>query len=261
MFEMDIDKAIGTIENCFDLEGLATAFHAVIESFGFSEFNFLDAGQPGIDNPLSFGSVSPAWEREYRQNNFVHVDPMLPIVRRTNLPFSWDQVKLPERVGKWKSGALKTMEAAYDHGFRNGYVIPLHYADRLGRPNSALCVLFWRDPVQKLRFLLSRQKHDVHILAIYFIQRAADLSAERMRSRARFTDDSGRALSEVRLTDRERDVLSWAARGKTMEETSEILSISVGTVQTHIENAKQKLNATTKLHAVTTAIYIGAIDI
>ncbi len=258
---MDLDQAIGSIEKCFEVDALATTFHGLIEEFGFSEFNFLDAGQPGFDDPLSFGSVSAAWEREYRQNGFVHVDPMLPIVRRTNLPFSWDDVTLPKRLGKKKSGALKTMEAAYDHGFRNGYVIPLHYADRLGRPNSALCVLFWRDPLQKMRFLLSRYRHDVHILAIYFIQRAADLSAHKMKSRARYSDDDGRSLVEVQLTDRERDVLSWAARGKTMEDTADILSISVDTVQQHIENAKRKLNAANKLHACARAIYLGAIDL
>jgi LuxR family quorum sensing-dependent transcriptional regulator len=258
---MDVDNVIGGFEHCFVIDELMAKFQSVIEDFGFSEFNFLDAGQPDIDDPLSFGTVSPAWEREYRQNSFVHVDPMLPIVRRQNIPFTWGSVQLPKRVGRRKPGALKTMEAAYDHGFREGYVIPFHYVDLLGRPNSTLCVLFWRDPVQRFQFLLSRKRHDLHVIAIYFIQRAVDLSADRMKSRMRFTDDEGQPLVHVSLTDRERDVLSWAARGKTMEETSDILSISVDTVQTHIENAKRKLGASNKLHAVTKAIYIGAIDI
>jgi FixJ family two-component response regulator len=45
----------------------------------------------------------------------------------------------------------------------------------------------------------------------------------------RFSDDEGQPLIHVSLTNRERDVLSWAARGKTVEETSDILSISVDT--------------------------------
>ena len=97
--------------------------------------------------------------------------------------------------------------------------------------------------------------------SIYFIQRAVDLSADRVKSRMRFTDDDGQPLMRVSLMDRERDVLSWAPRGKNMEETSDILSISVDTVQTHIENAKRKLGASNKLHPVTKAIYIGTIDI
>ncbi|WP_438276924.1 LuxR C-terminal-related transcriptional regulator [Nitrobacter sp.] len=258
---MDVENVIGEIETCNAVSDLMARFQAIIEDFGFAEFNFLDAGQPDIDNPLSLGTVSQAWEREYRQNNFVHVDPMLPVVRRRNLPFTWGKVKLPDRVGRRKPGAIKTMEAARDHGFTDGFVIPFHYADPLGRPNLTLCVLFWRDPVQKLQFLLSQKRHELHVVAIYFLQRAVDLLADRMKSRMRFADDAGRPLFEVTLTDRERDVLSWAARGKTMEETSDILSISTDTVQTHIENAKRKLGASNKLHAVVKAVYIGAIDV
>ena len=259
--EMSIDYLIGDIESCFVIEELMAKFQAIVEGYGFSEFNFLDAGRPNVDDPLSFGSVSAAWESSYRQENFVHVDPMLPIVRRRNLPFNWGSVALPERVGRRKPGGLKTMEAAYDHGFKEGYVIPFHYADRLGRLNSALCVLFWRDQVKRFQFMLSQKRHELHVIAIYFIQRAVDLSADKMTTRAKFIDNDGSVLMRVALTDRERDVLSWAARGKTMEETSDILSISADTVQTHIENAKRKLNASNKLHAVTTAIYLGLIDV
>ncbi len=56
-------------------------------------------------------------------------------------------------------------------------------------------------------------------------------------------------------------MLSWAARGKTAHDTSDILSLSEDTVKTHIRNALHKLDATNKTHGVTKAIYLGLIDI
>lgn len=62
-----------------------------------------------------------------------------------------------------------------------------------------------------------------------------------------------------RLTERERDVLAWAAQGKTKWETSVIMGISERTVSFHIENAKRKLDASNLVMAVAIAIQTGAL--
>ena len=62
------------------------------------------------------------------------------------------------------------------------------------------------------------------------------------------------------MTDRERDVLSWAARGKSVLDTADILILSEDTVKTHIRNALTKLGANNKTHGVTKAIYLGLIS-
>jgi DNA-binding CsgD family transcriptional regulator len=66
-------------------------------------------------------------------------------------------------------------------------------------------------------------------------------------------------IFERELTDRERDVLSWAGRGKSVLDTAEILKLSEDTVKSHIRNALKKLDATNKTHAVTKAIYLNLI--
>jgi DNA-binding CsgD family transcriptional regulator len=55
---------------------------------------------------------------------------------------------------------------------------------------------------------------------------------------------------DVRLTDRERDVLSWIAEGKSDWEMSVILSVSETTVRFHADNARRKLGAVNRAHAV-----------
>ena len=257
---MNIDEAIAQIESCEDRHILLQTMHELIGGYGFSAFNFLDVGQPGVDQPFNAGTHSQAWDREYRCNGFIHVDPMLPIARRRNTPFRWSDVPAPSVTGRRKPGAVKLMEAAQDHGFRDGLIVPFHVFDHRGFTNSALCVFFWRDKCAKLSAMLADKKHEVHLLTIYFAQRMSDLAARAMKTRSRFLDEHGEALRQVNLTDRERDVLAWAARGKTADETGDILTLSTATVNEYLDNARRKLGATNKAHAASIALYLGLID-
>lgn len=56
------------------------------------------------------------------------------------------------------------------------------------------------------------------------------------------------------LTEREREVLSYAARGYSAAETGEALKLSRRTVEVHIRSAKLRLNAKSITHAVVLAI-------
>ena len=54
----------------------------------------------------------------------------------------------------------------------------------------------------------------------------------------------------VRLNDREVEVLTWVARGKTSMEIAQILGLSKRTVDFHIDNARDKLGTATRTEAV-----------
>jgi DNA-binding response OmpR family regulator len=58
---------------------------------------------------------------------------------------------------------------------------------------------------------------------------------------------------QVELTERETETLTWAARGKTSSEIAQILGLTKRTVDFHIDNARTKLNATTRMHAAVKA--------
>src|SRR6202163_1366554 len=53
----------------------------------------------------------------------------------------------------------------------------------------------------------------------------------------------------VDLNDREVETLTWAARGKTSAEIAEILGVTKRTVDFHIDNARNKLGAATRIQA------------
>jgi DNA-binding response OmpR family regulator len=64
----------------------------------------------------------------------------------------------------------------------------------------------------------------------------------------------------VDLTDREVEALTWAARGKTSSEIATILGLTKRTVDFHIDNARLKLNASTRMHAAVKAAASGLIE-
>lgn len=255
-----VNKEIGRIEGCETVEELRTTLQSIVEAHGFASFAFVDSSPPGTGNPLVIATNPEAWDRDYRSNNFIAVDPVLPVARRTNTPFDWLVVPLPKRLGRKKPGALKTMEAARDHGFTNGLVIPFHYTDDLGRSYSSVCTFFWKDKLQQFSVVLSEERIALHIILLYWAQRAIDLVAKAQNKPSRFLDADGNPLRDISLTDREVDVLSWAGRGKTVSETADILFLSEDTVETHIRHAMHKLGASNKTHAVVKAIYLGLID-
>jgi DNA-binding CsgD family transcriptional regulator len=61
------------------------------------------------------------------------------------------------------------------------------------------------------------------------------------------------------LSEREKEVLTWSKRGKSSWEISAILDITERTVNFHINNIMQKLNAVSRTQAVAVAIEKGLI--
>jgi len=54
----------------------------------------------------------------------------------------------------------------------------------------------------------------------------------------------------VDLNEREVAALTWAARGKTSVQIAKVLGLTKRTVDFHIDNARRKLGANTRIHAV-----------
>jgi len=70
-----------------------------------------------------------------------------------------------------------------------------------------------------------------------------------------------RSRDLIALTAREREVLTWAAQGKSAQDIAEILGISKRTVEEHTHSACRKLNAANRTHAVAVAMHEGLISL
>ncbi len=65
---------------------------------------------------------------------------------------------------------------------------------------------------------------------------------------------AGHWQRNVGLTEREAEVLTWSARGKTSDEIAQIVGLSKRTVDFHIDNARAKLGVATRIQAVVQAV-------
>jgi LuxR family quorum sensing-dependent transcriptional regulator len=256
---LSLQDTIAAVESCSTMTELCDALQRVAGNYGFAAFTFIDAGQPHLDRPYYVTTTGPAWVAEYTDNGFVHVDPCLIRVRRTNTPFAWGSIELPPSTGRHRPGAVQTMEAARDHGFTEGFVVPFHFRDRLGCTFSSSTVFFWKDTQQRFRHLLETHRNELHLTVLCWVQRAVDVVAAEHRQRPPFLRPPEEGVAGL-LTERERAVIAWAARGKTGAETADILKLSDETVATYMRTAQRKLGAANKTHAVAKAIVLGVIE-
>jgi DNA-binding CsgD family transcriptional regulator len=125
------------------------------------------------------------------------------------------------------------------------------------RPNVILCVcstarggdlgLFERNPEASSQ---TRALPPVLVIG----QRDSEYAGARVR-----VDD--RVSGSARLTVREKDVLTWAARGKTSAEIAIILGLSERTINFHCDKAMRRLDVINRTQAVAKAIAAGLIGI
>jgi LuxR family quorum sensing-dependent transcriptional regulator len=93
-----------------------------------------------------------------------------------------------------------------------------------------------------------KAKRALHLVGMYAHARCAALmGCERDGARQRV------------LSERERDILSWAAEGKSSWEIATILGLSERTVNWHFEQSKKKLDAVSRTQAVIKALRSGEI--
>jgi DNA-binding NarL/FixJ family response regulator len=88
-----------------------------------------------------------------------------------------------------------------------------------------------------------------------------DLLGAVVETRLRRVESQAGAAREKQLTAREKDVLTWAARGKTSAEIAIILGIAKRTINFHCDNAMKRLDVINRTQAVAKAVAEGLIGV
>lgn len=99
------------------------------------------------------------------------------------------------------------------------------------------------------------------LYADLLVANAVTLVSHRMVS---FKEEDGldpERASALYLAPREKEVLLWAAHGKSAWETAQVLDLSETTVKSYIRNACSRLNVQNKTHAVAKCISEGLFRI
>ena len=177
--------------------------------------------------------LATRWPREfielYLRENYIRIAPLHRLARRSINPFEWNSGTYGEDADP---RVVKLMKHAASFRMARGFVVPIHC------PNGKAGVVAMSGVDVHL------QKHDkpaVHLMALYAFDRVRNLRPSiRPKTPA--------------LSAREKQVLTWAAMGKSAWEIGEILQIAKRTVDEHIQTAARKLDAVNRTQAVALAI-------
>ncbi|MDW3180790.1 LuxR family transcriptional regulator [Roseobacter sp.] len=230
---VDNRESLGARNGCGLLSRIA-------EKFGFSNITyFFVSGRavPDSDGTL-MTTYAKEWQHHYFSRNYEEIDPIVLTGMNKFLPIDWS------KIPKVKKNTRRFFGEAKEFGVSDqGVTIPVRGAigeTALVSLNADLAPMDWS------RYL----RHSVSDFT-YFAYLLHREALRKMAQPARRT--------RTHLTRREKEVLQWAALGKTSWETSRILSLSERTVEFYLSNALAKLGAATKAQAVSKAIHQGHI--
>lgn len=225
------------------LETLIGSFKTAQSDLGFEHFAYGGLGLPASD--WSYPDLPPAividypdeWITHYRERDYLHKDPVVLKAPLSSQEYSWSE------LGKLGDVEKRVMGESHDAGLAVGLTVPIHGV------RGAVHIVSFAGSQQKAVPLDSAARSVLRLLALQFHAAYEALGSSHDKNHW-----------HAGLTPREREVLLWAARGKSSWEIAQILRMSEHTARFHTKNAMQKLDAGSKILAVVKAIRLGLID-
>lgn len=238
---MTISDFVEATNAASDVSDLRRIMVAELEARGYeyAVYSHLSRYQESGDfNDLLLIVTYPEdWIERYAAKNYADVDPVAHTARHARRAFAWSTVAAADLQARQR----RVMDECRAAGLCGGITVPLFGP----RGDSALLSVAGPDPSLEddagaLRVVasLAHQFHLVH----------EDLS-----------QDEPVVPPFIGLSPREREVLTWSARGKSSWDIGEILDISERSVTFHVNNAMRKLDASSRVMAVLKAIRHGLI--
>ena len=233
-----VSASIEHFNQATTIASLIASVRAAAANYGY--VNFICATAPnGIRKDFSdlvlLREWPAEWFIEYVEGNYHGHDPIAANARTQCKAFRWKEA--PHGLD---SKSVRLMDtAALNYGMREGICIPMYglHGYEAGISFAGLDV----DATASACMAME-------LIAMYAM-------SQLMRFR------NNRGERSALLSVREREVLSWAAIGKTAWDTGCILSISTDTVNKHMASAMRKLKAYTKTQAVAESIRRGEISL
>ena len=184
--------------------------------------------------PPYLTSASPEWVARYMELDLYSVDPITQMTMRSCRPFTYE-----EAYSTPTAETRKYQKEAAAYGLEYGWAVPVH---KKSMPPGVISYA-------------GRKKVELEPLAIL------EMAVIAMFAFDRVSEYFAQAVPEIglKMTDRERDVLTLVARGKTNWEIGTVLSISEYSVRDYLKTLSVKLRTTNRAHSVARAIQLGLI--
>ena len=214
-------------------EDLIAACREVLGEVGSYHFAMGIFNRSGPEERTILGVDYPeVWVTHYFANGYIDIDPTVTATPRHSTPYDWDF------AAARRSKARRLFNDIYDLGVRSGLTVPIH-----GPGGSTFVASFAATAAETSR----SQRALLTWIAAQFYEHYIHAVAPAKQD-------------APHLTSRERDCLTWVARGKSSWDIGAILGISENTVNFHLKNAFAKLNARGRTIGVVKAITLGLIE-
>lgn len=184
-----------------------------------------------------FFGMPEQWRKRYADARHCDHDPVFQHACKGKPPTTWSECRERAYYANASKRALSVFDEAAEFELLDGFIMPT-----LGTADIPAGVTF------------GGRKPDLSLEACLNLRLVGTYAYEGLR---RFTD--GLKKVPPRLSAREREVLHWAAEGKTAWEIGEILRIGVRTVRTHQDNIKQKYAVSSIVQAAVRAALDGTL--
>jgi DNA-binding CsgD family transcriptional regulator len=213
----------------------AAFLRAARDSFGVLNLSywFLGASSDVPDRMIWFSTYDAGYMAHYMRDYTPLRDRAFNLCFRRLLPLDWAEARGADETVQ----SIHATAERYGIG-RHGISIPIRepgVGDAMFSVNFECEDRHWAE-------VRSTLVNGMHLFAHYFHLRMKDVVAAQASS------------SAFDLSRREREVLQWAAEGKTAWETAQLLGVSASAVNLYAGNAMAKLRAKTKTQAVAIAV-------
>ena len=206
-----------------------------VHSKGVAMASYHAVAADGTTLPIATDGFPEGWVREYLARGYVAIDPIPELAARLAEPFYWHDIEAlaPDRPAAARY--LAAMEAA-----------------ALG---DGLAFYVFGPALQNAYVGLGFGEARVELSADDVFELQCVIQAGHLRYCALDRRQTGSAP----LSDREREVLEWVARGKSNSVIGDILEISAHTVDAHMRAIYRKLGVADRTSAALRGVGTGII--
>jgi LuxR family quorum-sensing system transcriptional regulator CciR len=225
-----------------EMAGLRDAVQSSCRELGFDYFaiiHHIRFGRPSSDK-VRLTNYPLEWVAKLREEEGFQ-EPVLKAAERTSTGFLWSRLHEHVHLGERE---ISYMKRAAKFGLAEGFTVPNHIpGETLGSCHFA---------VRKLENFPGHNLPAAQALGAFAFEAARRILEKNQQPTDRY-------LPAAPLTERQRDCVLFAARGKSDTVIAQLLNIRPRTVNEHIEAAKRRYLVATRAQLIVRALFRSEI--
>lgn len=233
-----VDEFLKETQSFRSEQQFSSALGSSLSNLGFDLFCYFAPSIFGQTLFVSFPSMVTNYPRQwtnlYVRKNYHLRDPTVAFSRSRLWPLHWDILDWSSRL---HSRYRDFLDDCNRFGIIRGVTFPIH---DFGDAPGIFTVASSRS-AREFRRVVDENSHQAHIIAYYTHAIVLELLPNTLPE------------NRPKLSDNEKEVLYLAALGKTSWESAKIINKAESTVNFHLKQAMNKLQAVNKCHAVAKA--------